>query len=171
MKSSPALSCSGQKYVVDPHMLMKCDLTSQPMQAFPSLYTWTTYPLVTLLEKVWDSGHAALESGKHPDPTIVELCSCLERALNFMHTGNVSVIATSAMNPLWIGLSLIHDGHPCLNPSIASSIGAVCVHANQWPRNNKGQPTSASKGSQLRTYGQGHFNVSVYIYVSKSHLG
>jgi hypothetical protein len=98
--------------------------------------------------------------GRHPAPTMVELCSTLERALNFMHTGNVSVIATSAMNPLWIGLSLIHDGLPCINPTIVPTItSTVFVVPSQWPHNNKGQPTSASRGAQIRTYGEGHYNV------------
>jgi hypothetical protein len=130
------------------------------IKAYPALYNWTTFPLTTLLEHIWDVCHVPLDEKSHPDPTAVELCSALERALNFMHTGNVSVIATSAMNPLWIGLSVIHDGHPCINPAIVPTFtSSVLVNASRWPRNKSGQVTSASKGSQIRTYGPGHFNV------------
>ena len=120
-----------------------------------------------MLERVWDNAHEALKHGYHPEPTTVELCSALEHALNFMHTGNVSVIATSAMNPLWIGLSVILDGHPCINPTIVPSLTSTrLVNDLQWPRNNKGQPTSASRGAQIRTYSQGHFNVSCFLLFS-----
>ena len=131
------------------------------------LYTWTTYPLTCLLERVWVIGNHTLEQEKHPELTLVEFDSALERALNFMHTGNVAVIATSVMNPLWIGLAIIHDGLPCLNPTIVPTLtSSVFVNSREWPCNTRHQPRSASKGSQLRTYGEGHFNVSKLAWTS-----
>ncbi|KIL55667.1 hypothetical protein M378DRAFT_17747 [Amanita muscaria Koide BX008] len=128
-------------------------------EAYPMLYNWTTYPLTRLLRRVWRVGQAAFTRNEKPCPTLVELCSALERALNFMHTGNVAVIATSAMNPLWIGLSIIHDGHPCLNPSIVPSVmGSTFVNVLQWPLNENRMPKSASRCAQIRTYGEGHYN-------------
>jgi hypothetical protein len=126
------------------------------------IYNWTSYPLTCLLERVWDMCEQSLRVQKHPRPTFVELCASLERALNFMHTGNAAVITTTLMNPLWIGLAIVQDGLPCLNtrhiPAVSSTL--MIIDAD-WPHNDKHQPMSASKGSQLRHYGEGHFNVSV----------
>jgi hypothetical protein len=124
------------------------------------LYNWTTYPLTTLLSNVWKMGHDAITQKRHPDPVLVELCSALERALNFMHTGNVAVIATSAMNPLWIGLSIIHDGLPCINPAVVPSLTpTVFIEKLRWPFNTRVLPVSASRCAQIRTYGLGQYNV------------
>ena len=129
-------------------------------KAYPALYNWTTFPLTSLIERVWTVGCEYSSSQRNVEPTTLEFCSCLERALNFMHTGNVSVIATSVMNPLWIGLSVIHDGHPCINSHIVPSLTATeFVNPSRWPTNAKGQPASASRCSQIRTYGESHFNV------------
>jgi hypothetical protein len=134
------------------------------------IYTWATYPLTCLLERVWNIGQTALVQTKLPSPTLVELCACLERALNFMHTGNAAVIATSLMNPLWIGLSIIHDGLPCLNPRVIPTLtSSTLVNVAEWPYNHRLEPKSASKGSQLRNYGQAHFKVcvmSLTVYIS-----
>lgn len=124
------------------------------------VYNWTTYPLTCLLEHVWKTGARALSEERHPEPTLVELCSCLERALNFMHTGNTAVIASSVMNPLWIGLAIIHDGHPCLNSRIIPTLtGSTLVNNAEWPYNKRQEPRSGSKGSQVRQYGESHFKV------------
>ena len=58
--------------------------------------------MVTLIEKIYDEGKIALERRDHPNPLLVELMSVAEHALNYMHTGNTAVIATSIMNALWI---------------------------------------------------------------------
>jgi hypothetical protein len=66
------------------------------------------------------------------------------------------------MNPLWIGLSIIHDGLPCLNPTIVPTLtSSILVNNQKWPCNSRHQPKSASQGAQIRTYTEGHFNVSV----------
>ena len=125
------------------------------------IYNWTTYPLICLLERVWEKGKKYLEEDRHPRPTLVEFCASLERALNFMHTGNAAVIATSLMNPLWIGLGIIQDGLPCINTKlIPAFLSTLIIDDEVWPYNDKQQPKSASKGSQFRNYGEAHFNVS-----------
>lgn len=94
---------------------------------------------------------------------MVEFCSVIERALNFMHTGNTAVIATSVMNPLWIGLALVKDGFPCLNAQIARLVDGkhVEIKAGRWPLSRLlHQPQSSSRRSQLFNYGESHFNVS-----------
>jgi hypothetical protein len=81
-----------------------------------------------------------------------------------MHTGNMAVIATSVMNPMWIGRSIIQDGLPCLNPAIvlARRNKNVIIKLDQWPFDaNKHIPRSSSKRAQSITYGEPHFNVRV----------
>jgi hypothetical protein len=125
------------------------------------IYNWTTYPLTCLLEQVWRIGNESLQAAKHPKATLVELCASLEQALNFMHTGNAAVIATSLMNPLWLGLSIVQDGLPCLNMRLVPAFtSALVINDVEWPYNAKGHLKSASKGSWLMNYGEAHYNVS-----------
>ncbi len=94
---------------------------------------------------------------------MVEFCSVLERALNYMHTGNTAVIATTVMNPLWIGRAILKDGFPCLNQNIVQIIDSkyVDIDPKRWPSNYKSNtPHSSSRRSQTLTYGDQHFNVS-----------
>lgn len=90
-----------------------------------------------------------------------------ERALNYLHTGNAAVIATTVMNPLWIGRSLIADGLPCFNPEIAvvSKNGPTNVKMELWPYDTqRHRPFTASARSQILTYGENHFNVSISFF-------
>ncbi|KIL55211.1 hypothetical protein M378DRAFT_182284 [Amanita muscaria Koide BX008] len=120
--------------------------------------------------KIWKQGYDAWMQHCHPDTLQVELCSALERALNFMHTGNVAIIATSAMNPLWIGLSIIHDGLPCLNEAILPTVAnKILIDKAQWPLNSRNMPVSASRCAQIRTYGLGHYNI-FYAHLAMSTL-
>ena len=94
-----------------------------------------TFPLVTIIEKIYNEGKIALECGDHPNPLLVELMSVAEHALNYMHTGNTAVIATSVMNALWIGRSIVQDGLPCLNQKIVSlsSNAWITFSEKKWP--------------------------------------
>jgi hypothetical protein len=99
------------------------------------------------------------------DPLLVELCAVAERALNYMHTGNVAVIATTIMNPLWIGRAITQDGIPCFNPRYVNTgpSSQLVVYPEHWPYNNsKHQPLTSSKRSQILTYSEAHFKVSKY---------
>ncbi|KAF9440695.1 hypothetical protein P691DRAFT_781620 [Macrolepiota fuliginosa MF-IS2] len=71
--------------------------------AFPALYKWTTYPLTVLLESISKQAQAVYRRDVFQHAIMVELFSVIENALNFMHTRNTVVIATTVMNPLWIG--------------------------------------------------------------------
>jgi hypothetical protein len=105
-----------------------------------------------------------MSPGNTPEPVLVEVSSIVERALNYMHTGNASVIATSVMNPLWIGRAVIQDGIPCINPGVVriQHDTPLTVDSGKWPYDqHKHQPKTASSRSQILTYGQGHFNVSL----------
>lgn len=136
------------------------------IQAYPALYSWTTYPLTCLLEKIWSECLPKLHLNERPKVILVELASIMERALNYMHTGNAKVIATSVMNPLWIGRSVIKDGIPCLNKHmiIIRPVDTIIVKADQWPFDEMRQVAkSASQRAQQLTYGDSHFNVSSII--------
>jgi hypothetical protein len=134
------------------------------------LYSWTSYPLTTVLEQIWGEGKADLNEKKTPRCVLVELCSVVERALNYLHTGNAAVIATSVMNPLWIGRAIIEDGMPSINKDIvhAQRGSRILVKMDQWPF-DKGNnlPKSVSKRAQGLTYGDGQYNVSTrYLYTA-----
>ena len=132
-------------------------------QAFPALYKWTTFPLTALLEEVYKRTPDLFKEKKYTHALMVDFCSVLERALNYMHTGNTAVIATSVMNPMWIGRALLKDGFPCLNSNIVQIISSkhIVIDGRQWPYNDKlHRPHTSSKRAQLLTYGEGHFNVS-----------
>src|ERR1700684_4192268 len=89
-----------------------------PLQAFPHVYQWTTYPITSLLERIWEHFLPIIIKGGKPTPQVVELCSVLERALAYAHTGNAKVIATSLMRPLWLVKSLLEQGLPTFAPSV-----------------------------------------------------
>ena len=95
------------------------------------------------------------------------MCSVAERALNYMymHTGNVAVIATSVMNPMWIGHSIVYDGIPCFNPRIVhiDGHGLPNVEKSSWPYDSTiQQPMSSAKKSQIYVYGTQIGQVSLY---------
>jgi hypothetical protein len=96
----------------------------------------------------------------------VEMCAVAERALNYMHTGNVAVIATTVMNPLWIGQAIIEDGMPCYNPQMVSIDGSDLARVNRltWPYDpTTHQPRSSARASQLYVYNDTVAKVRVYI--------
>ena len=128
---------------------------------------------MNLIERIYNQTHPVLDASRFPDTTLVELCSAAEHALNYMHTGNTAVIATSVMKPLWVGNAIIQDGLPCFNPHIVSIKvnSPVSVMAENWPYDEaKYQPKSSSSACQIFTYGNGHFNVSCNLFHLKDHL-
>lgn len=148
-------------------------LTNIVLQAFPALYQWTTYPLTALLEDVYKQTQPLFPTKKFKHAMMVEFCSVLERALNFMHTGNMAVIATTVMTPMWIGCAIVKDGFPCINPMIVQIINSkhVQIDALQWPQDrNRRRPHSSSRRSQILTYGEPHFNVRRFVtFIPQSH--
>jgi hypothetical protein len=99
---------------------------------------------------------------------MVELCSAVERGLNYMHTGNAAVITSSVMTPLWIGRALVEDGFPCLNPKIVRIVNGLRIKADarEWPLLTRGiRPHSCSKASQVFRYSENHFSVSFIIFI------
>ncbi|KAG2365886.1 hypothetical protein BDR07DRAFT_1373987 [Suillus spraguei] len=140
---------------IRPHLFV---LTAE---AFPHVYQWTTYPITSLLERIWEHFLPVITKGGKPAPQVVEICSVLERALAYAHTGNAKVIATSLMRPLWLVKSLLEQGLPTFAPSVRFSNAPcipVAISPADWPTiTNMNVPAIASKRSQMLTYGNDHF--------------
>jgi len=115
-----------------------------------------------MIKQIYKAERKHIEEGEMVNPLNVELCAMLERALNYMHTGNTKVIATTVMNPLWIGKALIQDGLPCVDPGILrvfASSWELCAEHYPYHRST-GIPTSAA-GCVIRyNYGDTVFQVS-----------
>lgn len=117
-----------------------------------------------MIAKVWEHEQATLSKGLMVSPHIVELMCVLERTLNVAHTGNIAVIATSLMNPLWVGRSLVTHGtptfHPCLKMGQTASQGRVTIPPDQWPRHKvTRQPLTCTKRSIIFNYGNQQWEV------------
>jgi len=128
-------------------------------QAFPAVYSWMTYPLTVLLEAIWDEGCSTEDS---PGIKAVELCSVVERSLNFLHTGNTAVLLTRLMTPLWTSLGLLRDGWPCFNPELVHFGDGKRVgwKIKQWPFYKKTRrPISAAYAGQSFYHGTSHAEV------------
>ena len=92
--------------------------------------------MTALLEEVYAQAQPLFPDKKFKHALMVELCSVLERTLNFMHTGNTAVIASTVMSPLWIGRAIIKDGFPCINPKIIRIVNSKHIEIDpiQWPQ-------------------------------------
>ncbi|KAF8872027.1 hypothetical protein BD779DRAFT_1477818 [Infundibulicybe gibba] len=133
--------------------------------AYPAVYNWTTYPITALLDIIYRSTADAIKAKTFSDTFVVELCSVLERTLNYMHTGNASVIATTVMNPMWIGRAIVQDGLPCLNPQnvMIQHPSKVHISHQHWPYDRVLHlPYSSSRKSQVINFGKHHFNECSY---------
>ena len=94
------------------------------------------------------------------------MCSVAECALNYLHTGNVAVITTSVMNPMWIRHSIIDDGIPCFNPRIVhfDRQGLPNVVKSFWPYNSTiQQQMSNARKLQIYVYGTQIGQVSIWL--------
>jgi hypothetical protein len=122
-----------------------------------------TYPISCVITELWKECCPPLQE-KKPDPMHIEMCSVAERAFNYMHTGNVAVIATTVMNPLWIGQAIIVDGMPSFNPQMVqiNGRGLIQVDKNLWPYDRAiQQPRTSSKTSQTYVYNNTVAKVSI----------
>ncbi|KAG2738230.1 hypothetical protein P692DRAFT_20882808 [Suillus brevipes Sb2] len=132
--------------------------------AFPQVYQWTTFGITSLLERLWAHQLPVLEAGNKPRHEIVELCSVLERALAYAHTGNARVIASKLMRPLWLVQSLFEQGLPTFSPSVrlaASISNPISISSSDWPTSdNLNVPAIASKRSQAYKAGF-HIELSI----------
>jgi hypothetical protein len=115
-----------------------------------------------LLEKIVTQPTNLYPERKLELSLMVELCSVVEHALNYMHTGNTAAIASSVMTPLWVGKALIADGLPSFKPKVVvlsqgHSDCSVKITEKNWPLDKKSaQPLSSSQATQLFWYNQHH---------------
>jgi len=108
-----------------------------------------------------------MAKGEMINPFNVELCAVLERALNYIHSGNTKVIAMSIMNPMWIGRALIKDGLPSLNETMVKFFSSSWqVQGECLPYNiSNGTPNSAAAAVILFNYDRTVYNVSLHIQI------
>ncbi|KAH8978979.1 hypothetical protein EDB83DRAFT_2537418 [Lactarius deliciosus] len=147
----------------DVRKVIKHHLVVLKSNAFPALYDWVSYPIVLLIESIYNLERQRLRNGSMPCHMRIELIAALERVLCFCHTGNTAVFATGLMNPLGLSKGALKDGFPMLQdvfeqPTIKSAMkhGFGIAH-HKWPLKN-GYPAVASKKAQILSYSMRHFN-------------
>ncbi|KAG6370252.1 hypothetical protein JVT61DRAFT_12196 [Boletus reticuloceps] len=141
---------------------VKCVCVALKKGVVPELFQCATYPLTCLIEKLWKDVEPSLEAGYVVDPCILETMAMLERTLNYGHTGNTRVLTKTLMNQMWLGLSVVQDGLPCIADwfisSAAMSAGMITIQKDRWPVHARTRlPLTASQRCQELTYGKGHY--------------
>lgn len=115
-----------------------------------------------------------MQKGLHVSPYILELTSVLERTLNVAHTGNVGVIATTLMDRLYVGRSLVDHGSPTFHECVKmdmSSQDPIRVPDIMWPRHPvTREPFTASRRSQIFNYGVDQWEVSQFTFYHSDHF-
>ncbi|KAH7905349.1 hypothetical protein BJ138DRAFT_1118552 [Hygrophoropsis aurantiaca] len=130
-------------------------------QILPQIVKWTSYGLTSLLDELWRRRKTATRTYVPVNPYMVETASALERALNFLHTGNARVIATRTMDPMGLGMGLVQDGMPMISDLIRlAPVGekSINIQAHEWPTDAQTRkPFISSHRSQILNYGAVHF--------------
>lgn len=128
----------------------------------PSIVEWTTYGICSLLTSIWEQ-FKKHKTTKEPIPHYwIEVTAALERTLNYCHTGNAKVITKGLMDPLWLSLSLTHDGLPSISTMLVLNpitLKPLDIRMEEWPM-KKGEPRISSERSQIINYGQEFFEVN-----------
>jgi hypothetical protein len=124
------------------------------------------------MEMIFRQEIANIKSGRLPSPYILEFLCALERAVAYAHTGNGKVLSSGVMGPLYMSRALVEHGMPTIKKSIYTTpfqkATPFIIHEELWPLNRSGKaPAICSKRSQILTYGEAHYLVSVYQDVSK----
>ncbi|KAI9456721.1 hypothetical protein HD554DRAFT_2177974 [Boletus coccyginus] len=140
-----------------------CVIAFKP-DLIPKIYKWTTYPITTLLESLWQQVQPVLNEpgGAYVKPYIVELVAMLERVLNFAHTGNAQVLVRGLMDRAWLSLGCLIDGCPCVSDDFIGhqSLGTnrIVYHTSHWPVDPSTHlPLMASKRVLELTYGHRYY--------------
>lgn len=127
----------------------------------PHIVEWTSYGICSLLSSLWEKFRQN-KVKKEPIPHYwIELTASLERALNYYHTGNAKVLTKGLMDPLWLSLSVIHDGLASISSLVVLTpltMEPYEIRMVDWPK-KKGELRVASQRSQIFNYGQDHFEV------------
>ncbi|KAF8833578.1 hypothetical protein BDN67DRAFT_985937, partial [Paxillus ammoniavirescens] len=129
----------------------------------PLLFSWTSYPITSLIERLWSQHKETLKEGAVIDPSLIEVISMLERTLNFSHTGNAQVMSRHLMDRAWLSLGIINDGLPCLSDAfvVHASLLAnspVILRTHGWPVSvATRRPLTSSRRGQEMSYGNDHY--------------
>ena len=92
----------------------------------------------------------------------IELTASLERTLNYAHTGNARVLTKGLMDPLWLSLSVIHDGLPSISKLVVPSalvVNQVDIHTSGRLANQVRGATDVEQKSHLVNFGDEHYQV------------
>jgi hypothetical protein len=119
------------------------------------------------LKNIWTNHKNDNKDDRMP-ATSLELCSILERTLNYAQTGNAKVLVKLLMSPLWVSRGLLEDGMPVFSPAMDFNLEVAMnatIRLTEWPL-NKNSPglALASWKSFLVNYGQGQLDVSSFSF-------
>jgi hypothetical protein len=136
------------------------------------MYLWTTFGLVSALERIWKSQQESIVNKVTISPYIIEVTAMLERALAMAYTGDARVITIGLMGPFGLKRSLVENGLPSIAMNLSFDHGIsnqFAIRPANWPVTKYEEPAIASKRTQVLTYGEGHF--AVRLFLSIKHLG
>lgn len=145
------------------------------LQFVPQLFQSATYPITSLLQHFWKTYKPHLKDNYIVDPPVLEMVAMLERALNYAHTGNAKVLTKKLMDRSWLSLSVIKDGMPCISHHFISSgsmsTSLITVKSDKWPVDSVVHcPLTASRRTQLLTWGESHYQVCACCLSYKLHI-
>jgi hypothetical protein len=98
-------------------------------------------------------------------PYTLEFASALERTLAYAHTGNVKVLSSAVMKPLFMARAMVELGMPTILKGAyelpMQGVTPFVVNPHAWPLTaNKRGPAICSKASHVFHYGEDHYMVS-----------
>jgi hypothetical protein len=133
-------------------------------QVFPNIYLWTTFGVVSALEKIWGLQKPLVMKKEQISNYTIEIVSMLERTLAMAYTGDARVITQALMGKFGLKQSLLKLGLPSVIRLVdfKNDISHAFVNnpAN-WPLTATHEPAMASKRVQMLTYGYEHYLVSL----------
>jgi hypothetical protein len=127
-----------------------------------------TFPITTAIETLYlDHVVDVIQHDRDPNPYAIEVVACLERALNFAHTGNAKVLQKTLMDPLFLSKGIVDTGLPVLSDIV--NLGLISqskprIDAVLWPTDRRQRPLVGSIKSHRFRYGQQQAAVRKYGY-------
>ena len=140
-------------------------------QIIPNILNWTTYPITSLIKKMWIERRDKLTPGGEIAPHDVEFMSMLERTLNYAHTGSGRVLTRTLMDRVFLSLGIVNDGFPVINSAFLdfnklAIDRTVVVYTDHWPLDKTTKaPVICSKRCQQLTYNESHAQVRYNIII------
>lgn len=124
-----------------------------------------TYGICTLLAKIYCQENNRIQGGHSMNPYLLEFACALEHLLAYTHTGNVKVLSTAVMKPLYMTQSVLTVGFLTIMKSIYHepflNATQFTIQEDLWPLNKSSKgPAICSKRSHIITYNEAHYLVS-----------